>query len=108
MTEMTPTRIAGTLLCAVAALFAVYLLIMWLADRAIDALNGITKHERRQRTRRVLYQARTSTVPDMTRTEFTAIVFLVLLLGGIVLLSSTWLGQELVEYVAHVFALRVH
>lgn len=106
MTEMTPTEIAGTLFCAAAALFAVYLLIMWLADRAIAALNGITHHERRMRTRRVTYQARCSTVPDMTRTEFTLIVFLILVLGAVAVLSSTWLGQELVEYVVRVMLAR--
>lgn len=106
MFEMTPARIVATLAFAIAALFAAYLLIMWLADRAIDALNGITQHERRQRTRRVAYQARCSTVPDMTRTEFVTIVFLVLLLGGIALCSSTWLGQEFLEYLARVFLAR--
>jgi len=106
MFEMTPTRIAGTLLCAIAALFAVYLLIMWLADRAIDSLNAMTKHERRARTRRVDYQARCSTVPDMTRTEFVVIILIVLALGLLGLLSTTWMGQEFVEYVARVFLTR--
>lgn len=51
------------------------------------------------------YVHRCSTVPDMTRFEFTAIVGVVLLLGVIAVLSATWLGQEFFEYVARVFGL---
>lgn len=103
MFEMTPAQTVAILAFACAALFAVYLLIIWLADRTIDALNSMTKHERRVRSRRVTYQARCSTVPDMTRFEFTLIVFVLLVLGAVIVLSTTWMGQEFIEYLARVF-----
>lgn len=104
MTEMTPARIVATLALAIAALAAGYLLIVWLACRAIDDLGAIWHHDHTRR--RVTYIARCSTVPDMTRFEVAAIVGVVLVLGAIAVLSSTWMGQEIVEYVARVLGAR--
>ncbi|WP_426195072.1 hypothetical protein [Massilia sp. DWR3-1-1] len=108
MNESTPAHIIATLACAVLALLAAYLFIMLLAGRAIDALNGITHRERRARTRHVYYQARCSTAPDVSHHELAAIVGTVVALGVIALLSFTWLGQELVEYLARAIAAKVN
>jgi flagellar biosynthesis protein FliQ len=102
MSEMSTAHITTILACVVAALAAGYLLIMWLAARAIDEMNGIWHPQRR----RVHYQARCSTAPDVSVRQALAIVGSVLLAGVFALLASTWLGQELVEYVARVLLTR--
>jgi hypothetical protein len=104
MSAMTPAQTAAILAFAIAALAGAYVLIMWLADRAIDALDDDAP-EPRVRVR-VTRRARCSSAPDLGRWELAAVVGTVLLLGAIALLSCTWMGQELLEYVARVLLAR--
>lgn len=52
------------------------------------------------------YIHRCSTERDTTRSESVAIVGAILVLGAIAVLSSTWMGQEIVEYVVRIFLVR--
>lgn len=49
------------------------------------------------------YIHRCGTERDTTRSELVAIVSAILVLGAVAVLSSTWMGQELFEYMARVF-----
>ena len=54
------------------------------------------------------YVHRCSTERDTTTSELIAIVGVVLVLGAVAVLSSTWMGQDLLEYVARVFLSGTH
>jgi hypothetical protein len=94
MHETPPAHIVAILACAIAGLACIYLVIMRLADCALDALKDISHDSP--------YQSRCSTAPGVSGRQALAIVGAVLLLGAVAVLAGTWLGQECIEYLARV------
>jgi hypothetical protein len=43
---MAPADILATTIAAVIGLYATYRIVMWLADRAINVLHEMTRHEK--------------------------------------------------------------
>ena len=70
-------------------------------------MNTTRGHGRRMRQRRVIYQQRCSTFRELNHGEFAAIVAIMLALGGVGLLSSSWIGREFIEYLARLFRLPI-
>lgn len=81
---MTPAAILAVTIAAGLALFGIFNLVMWLADRVIDTLTDMTRYEDCVR-----YHPRCSTLPEPTDRHALLIACLLL---AVVALGLLWGG----------------